>query len=122
MGTYPLNLTLRFLLELAALGAAGAWAWRLGDGWVRYALAIGIPLLMAVVWGTFAVPDDPSRSGAAPVAVPGMVRLAIELAFFAFATWSLQQCGHTRAAWAMGILVVFHYLISYDRLQWLMAH
>jgi len=121
MSTHPLNLALRFLLELTTLVAAGMWAWRLGSGHLRFVLAIGIPVLMAAVWGIFNVPGDPSRSGAAPVIVPGLLRLAIELAFFAFGTWSLHQCGHSRAAWALGILVMFHYLMSYDRIKWLLA-
>ena len=42
-------------------------------------IGIQTPIIIAVVWGTFAVPDDPSRSGAAPIVVAGFVRLAIEL-------------------------------------------
>ena len=32
--------------------------------------------------GVFAVPDDPSRSGSAPIAVPGLARLTLEAAVF----------------------------------------
>ena len=69
MGSNPLNLLIRFLLELTALIALGFWGWRNGEGAFRYALAIIIPVIIAADWGTFAVPDDPSRSGSAPIAV-----------------------------------------------------
>ncbi len=101
MGTHPVNLAVRFFLELSALASFGIWGWRLReDGW-RFALALAIPLTAAALWGTFAVPDDPSRSGSAPVPVPGILRLAIEFAFFASATWtrsrnsfaSIRPCG-----------------------------
>jgi hypothetical protein len=120
LGSHPINLAIRFLLELSALAAMGVWGWRQAQGWVRFLLAAGIPIVAAVVWGTFAVPDDPSRSGAAPVAVPGLVRLAIELVVFAFATWALCDLGTARLCWAMGVIVAVHYISSYDRIRWLM--
>lgn len=121
MGSNPINLAVRFLLELSALAALGAWGWRQGGGWLRFLLALGIPLAASVIWGTFAVPGDPSRSGSAPVPVPGILRLAIELAFFAFAAWALRDLGQERLSWVMGIVVVLHYLASYDRILWLMT-
>ena len=121
MGTHPINLAFRFLLELAALTAVGMWGWRHGEGWVRLALAIGLPLILAVAWGTFAVPDDPSRSGSAPVITPGIIRLVIELAVFALASWALYDMGYSRAGMAFSILVILHYIISYDRLIWLIS-
>ncbi len=75
MGSHSLNLALRFLLELAALGAMGYWGWTQHEGPVRWRWAIGLPLVAAVLWGTFAVPNDPSRSGQAPVPIPGILRL-----------------------------------------------
>jgi hypothetical protein len=119
MGSHPVNLAVRFLFELLALLAMGVWGWRQGEGWIRFLLAAGVPTVAAVVWGTFAVPDDPSRSGAAPVPVPGLVRLAIELAVFAIATWMLCDLGAARLCWAMGIVVAIHYIVSYDRILWL---
>lgn len=119
MGSNPLNLALRFVLELTALIAMGSWGWNTGEGALQYVLAPALPLIAATAWGTFAVLGDPSRSGRAPVPVPGMIRLALELAFFAFATWALLDTGKTQLAWVMGFAVLFHYLISYDRLAWL---
>ena len=98
MGSHPVNLALRFLLEIAALVAIGYWGWTQHTGVLRFVLAIGGPVLAAVLWGTFAVPDDPSRSGKAPVAVPGIIRLALELAIFAFAAWALYDAGNSLPA------------------------
>ena len=88
---------------------------------MRLALESLVPIVAAVLWGTFAVPGDPSRSGSAPVPVPGLLRLVLELGIFAFAAWALYQSGFTRASWALGIIVVLHYLISYDRILWLVS-
>jgi hypothetical protein len=120
MASHPLNLALRFVLELAALGAMGHWAYRSVEGWARFALALGVPLLAATLWGVFAVPADPSRSGGAPVPVPGAVRLGLELTFFGFASWALRSTGQPRAALCFGAITLAHYLVSYDRLRWLL--
>ena len=121
MGSHPINLTIRFLLEVSALLAMGVWGWRQSEGWLRFLLALGIPIIAAVVWGVFAVPNDPSRSGAAPIAVPGILRLVIELAIFVFAAWALYDLGYTGLSWTLGIIVAVHYLTSYDRIRWLIA-
>ncbi|NQV29739.1 MAG: YrdB family protein [Candidatus Marinimicrobia bacterium] len=121
MGSHPLNLAIRFLLELSGLLALGLWGWKQSDGWTRYILAIGIPLLLAAMWGSFAVPDDPSRSGSAPIVVSGLIRLGMELSFFTLATWALHDLGYPNWWWIMGATVIFHYLASYDRIQWLLT-
>ena len=121
MGSHPINLIIRFLLEIAALVSVGVWGWNQSDGWVRFLLGFGIPIILATLWGVFAVPNDPSRSGKAPVVTPGFIRLLIELGLFAFAIWSLYDGGLEYMSWALGIIVVLHYIISYDRVRWLMS-
>jgi hypothetical protein len=116
MTNHPLNLAMRFGLELAMLAAAGVWGWQQRGDWLRFVLVIAIPLIAAALWGTFRVPNDPSS---APVAVPGMVRLALELALFAFATWALYDAGYMRLGAIFGVVVLVHYVISYDRILWL---
>ena len=120
MGTNPINLAVRFILELTALFAFGYWGWSQHEGGMRFILAIGLPILAMVLWGTFAVLDDPSRSGLAPVPVPGIIRLALELAFFALATWAFFASGRSNWGTIFGIVVFVHYLISYDRIAWLL--
>jgi len=79
-----------------------------------------LPILAAVVWGTFAVLDDPSRSGNAPVPVSGAIRLVLELVFFALATYALYSTGKEQYAWIFLGIVLIHYAISYDRIAWLL--
>jgi hypothetical protein len=62
MGSNPINLAVRFLLEIAGLIAIGYWGWHQGEGFLSIILAIGLPVIAAVLWGTFAVLEDPSRS------------------------------------------------------------
>jgi hypothetical protein len=113
MGYNPFNLALRFVLELVALYFIGRWGWVKYDGILRFALAMGLPLIAAAVWGVFRVPDD---GGAPVVRVPGIVRLSIEALYFGFAIWGLFDMGATTTAWIFGAIVLLHYLISYDRI------
>jgi hypothetical protein len=109
----------RFLLEMAGLLAIGMWGWNQYEGPLGIALALAIPTIAAVIWGTFAVPDDPSRSGNAPIPVPGVVRLVFELYFFAAVVGSLFAVGYSMLACMFGIIVCVHYAVSYKRLMWL---
>jgi len=121
MSNHPLNLALRFLLEIAASLAVGYWGWQRASGALRYLPAIALPLATAVIWGTFRVPGDASASGDAPVPVPGPVRLSMELALFGFAVWGLISEGAVAWGAILGALAFLHYLISYDRVQWLLS-
>jgi hypothetical protein len=78
-----------------------------------------VPLALAIVWGTFAVPNDPSRSGHAPIPIPGVVRLVLEWANFAFAVWALYSLGRPVPGVILGIVTAVHYALSYDRFTWL---
>jgi hypothetical protein len=119
----PVNLAIRFLLELAALIILGLWGWRFSNNmWLQYAMAISTPGAAAAIWGIFNVPNDPSRSGNAPIVVPGFIRFIIELLFFAVATWALHDLGYMKLSLTYGVVVVVHYLVSYDRIMWLLKH
>ncbi|UCI09102.1 YrdB family protein [Mesorhizobium sp. B1-1-8] len=114
------NLTLRFLLELAALLGLGMAGWSLSDGWLRWILAPGLPLVAAALWGTFAVRDDPSRSGRAPVPVPGAVRLALELIILFGGAAGYHLAGYTTTGIVIAVLIAISYVFSLDRLAWLL--
>jgi hypothetical protein len=120
MGTHPVNLAVRFILEICALAAMAYWGWTQHAGWLRFVLAIGLPVLAASVWGTFAVANDPSRSGNAPVPTPGIIRLILELGFFGLAIWMLYNAGAGWFSLIMGVTVLIHYILSYDRIGWLL--
>ena len=120
MGYHPVNLLFRFILELVALVAMSFWGWTQHDGLARYALALMVPLLAATIWGIFNVPGDHSRSGDALVAVPGMVRLAIEAVIFGFAVWALFATGAVTQGRCLAAALVIHYALSWDRNLWLL--
>jgi hypothetical protein len=119
MAQNPYNLALRFLLEILALVSVGYWGWNTASGWLRYVLALVIPLVISILWATFRVSAE-SPGGKAPVAVPGWVRLLLEAAVFAFATWGLADAGARLAAVVFAGVVIIHYLMSYDRVAGLL--
>ena len=121
MAYHPFNLGIRFLLELCAAFSMGYWGWQRGEGFLRFALAIGVPVGAFTLWTIFAVPGDKSRSGEAPIAVPGIVRLVYELVFFGFAIWALFAIGLFTLSLTLGIVSLVHYVVSYERIGWLLS-
>lgn len=119
MNLKEINLALRFFLEIGALVGVGYWGWQSYEGWLQYLTGIGLPLLMMSLWGTFAVPGDPSRSGNAPIPISGKLRLVLELAVFGFGLWAFYKSGQSKIALAMATLLVLHHLLYLDRLRWL---
>jgi len=112
MNTHPVNLALRFLLELVMLAVLAFWGYLRFRGWQGTAAAIAFPLVAATLWGFFRIPNDPKP---APVAIPGPLRLLLEWALFSWATWALEDLGYDWGAWLLGGVLVAHYLVSYDR-------
>ena len=121
MGSNPINLFVRFLLEVTVLLATGIWGWKLTNHGLKFVLGFGIPILLAVIWGLFAVPEDPSRSGAAPIVVSGWFRLLIELLIFSFGAWCIYNLGYSKISLVITLILVIHYAVSHDRVIWLLG-
>ena len=119
MSQNPINLAVRFLLEIIALLTLGAWAKAQYSGVWSIILMILIPLWTAILWGVFNVKGDPSRSGKAPIPVPGLIRLLLELSIFGSATWALFTFNQAYG-WIFGLVALVHYIVSYDRIRWLL--
>ncbi len=117
MSSNPVNLAVRFLLELCILAALGIWGWKQSAGWEHYMLAFGLPAIAATLWGIFRIPNDP---GSATVAIPGIVRLLLELGLFTLAVLALYDSGYQRPALIMAAVTFIHYVISYDRVLWML--
>jgi hypothetical protein len=113
MSNHPLNLLLRFLLELAALYFTTVWAWYAFEGWQRWVMAILCPILLAALWGIFRVEGDP---GKAPVPVSGRMRLLVEAFVFGNASWMLYVLHRGVLFMVFVSLLLIHYALSYDRL------
>jgi hypothetical protein len=121
MAYHPINLAVRFCLELVMLVAFCFWGWHLGHSIVlRLVLAVGFPPLAAVLRGVFAVSGDRSRSGKAPIPVPGSVRLLLEILLFGGAIWAFATSGLQIVAVCFGLAAFLHYLCSYERIAWLL--
>jgi hypothetical protein len=116
------QLALRFGLELAALVAVGRWAasWPLPLAW-RWVLGFAAPGALALLWGSFAVPGDPSRSGQAPIAVPGALRLLLELAVFGAGALALYATGDIAELAVDLIALAVHHAGTVPRLRWLLS-
>ncbi|WP_259068245.1 YrdB family protein [Mucilaginibacter sp. X4EP1] len=112
MNTSPLNLGLRFLLEIVMLISLVCWGLHISNIWVKYVLAILMPVIAATLWGVFRIPNDPKP---APVETPGIVRLLLEWLLFGLAAYGLYYSGYKNLSIIMTAVVIIHYLVSYDR-------
>ena len=113
------NLGLRFGVELSALTALGLAAYRATSGPLQWVAAIAAPLAAGTIWGVFNVLDDPSRSGKAPVEVPGWLRLGIELTILGAGIFAAAYAGQPLLATGLAILLALHYATSWPRVEWL---
>jgi hypothetical protein len=94
------NLALRFLVELAVLGALAFWGFRLeGPVLVRVVAGISAPLAAAVVWGVFAAPR-------AAVPLPAGATLAVQLVVLAAGVVALARAGRPDLAVVLAVVAV----------------
>ena len=115
------NLALRLGLEIGALIGLGLAAWTQTEGAARWVAVVVVPLVAAALWGTFNVVDDPSRSGEAPVEVPGWVRLTVELLVLGSGWVAYGIAGYPAIAVVFAALALLHYAVSRPRLHWLLS-
>lgn len=105
---------------MTALIMVGIWGFSIYNGLQSYILGIGLPVLMATVWGVFAVPNDPSRSGKTVVETKGVIRLLLEFSFFILGSYVLYDLNYSNIFFGYSITVIIHYLLSIDRIKWLL--
>lgn len=93
------NLTLAFVMELAALTALALWGWKVADAAVvKVVSAIGLPLAAAVIWGLFAAPK-------ASFDIP-LLAIATKVVVFGGAAAALWDIGYGSVAVVFMLLVV----------------
>lgn len=112
-----MNLLLRFALELAALAVFGYWGWSQSEGQMRWLIAFIAPIVVAAVWAVFRVPGD---GGTPAVVVSGLMRLLLEFVLFALAVGALFALDRSRLALLLGLVIIIHYALSYERVAWLL--
>jgi Protein of unknown function (DUF2568) len=113
---HPINLGLRFALEIIALGALAWWGRSSAPGSTGLLLACLIPLAAATIWGVFRIPEEAGRSGKVPVPVSGWLRLVIELVYFSLAALAFRAVGAIGWSLAFASIVILHYAVSWNRL------
>lgn len=117
MSQNPINLIVRFALEIVMLVVLGMWGRQQFSGWKGILLAILLPVVAAAMWGIFRTQGD---HGKGLVDTPGIIRLLIELFLFGAAVWALYDMNHKPASLALGVVLLLHYLLSYDRVVFLL--
>ena len=87
--------------------ALGYWGFKTGSGAImKIALGVGAPLVAALVWGAFVSPQ-------APVQLPGLVVLVLQVLVFGSAAAGLVATGHQTLALAFGAIAVVNAILMY---------
>lgn len=116
------TLALRLLIEIGLFVGIVLAAILSFDGLMAWGLAIAGIGTAATLWGVFAVPNDPSRSGKTVVRTPGAIRLALELTLFISVVAWLTIGENYAAASILGVATAIHYASWPARIAWLLKH
>jgi len=122
MSQHPLNLSLRFFLEMSALAVYGGWAWAHTPPPLHLFTGLGLPVVVAFLWTVLRSrePEDPAE--APPGRISPVTRLVLEALIFGLAILGLADIGAFRATWFFSGLLLLHYMLSYDRVAWMLKH
>lgn len=102
-----LNLAVRFLLELCVLVSVGYWGFKTCSGWfLKILLGIGLPVLIAVLWGMFATPK-------ASHPVRGFMLLAFEVVVFGSGMAALYITKNYSLAWGFAVIVIINRILIF---------
>ena len=71
MGSHPINLGVRFVLEIAALVAFAQWGWIAFGSGFQWAAVIAAPVVVAAAWGAFNVAGIPAALAKRQFPFPG---------------------------------------------------
>jgi hypothetical protein len=100
-----LNLAVRFLLELCMYLAVGYWGFKTQSGWLMKILfGIGLPVLIALVWGMFLAPR-------ATRPLHGASFLILESVLFASGALALFASGKPTLAWIYLLILLVNKIL-----------
>jgi hypothetical protein len=104
-----INLGVRFMLELYMLAAVGYWGFKTHSSWtMKILLGIGLPLLLAVIWGYFMAPRSAHRLSGIPFTVMDIIMLGSGAV-------ALYASGQINLAWLYAVVLVISEIL---RLVW----
>jgi hypothetical protein len=104
-----LNLLIRFLLELCMYAALGYWGFTTHSGWaLKILFGIGLPVLIAVIWGIFMAPKSTRRLSGIPFTVMDIILLGS-------GALALYASGQTILAWMYAVVLLVSEIL---RLVW----
>lgn len=100
-----LNLLVRFLLELCMLAAVGYWGFKTNSSWVmKVLLGIGLPVVIATLWGMFISPKAAYPLGAA-------LHLTLELILLASGALALFASGQSTLGWVYTLVLLINKIL-----------
>src|SRR5512145_18122 len=100
-----INLAVRFLLELCMLAAVGYWGFQTQSGWgMKLILGIGLPLLIAVVWGLFVAPK-------AIYPLSGVPHMVLALILLGSGAVALFASGKPTLGWVYAITLIVNQVL-----------
>ena len=105
------NLAVKFVLEVAAVAAFAHWGATVAGGAVSVVIAIGAPLLAAVMWGILAAPRSTRRLSPA-------TRVPFELGVLGLAALALLAAGSLLAATVFASVVIVNAALLTTLRQW----
>ncbi len=101
------NLAWRFILELGSLAALAYSGWQAGgDTTVKLGLAIGLPLLAAVIWGVFGAPTSSRR-------LQGPSYLTLEVVVWGGSALALAAAGQPVLGLVLALMLVVNRVLIY---------
>ena len=101
------NLALAFLLELALLAAFAYWGFQSGGGTLgKVLLGIGVPVLVAVIWGIFMAPNSTRH-------LQGGAYLVLKAILFGLGVAALAAAGRTTLGLVFAVVVVINTILLY---------
>ncbi len=104
-----INLLVRFLLELCMLAAISYWGFKTHSGWtLKILFGIGLPVLMAVIWGWLMAPRSTHRLSGVPFTVMDLILLGS-------GALALYASGLTNLAWIYAAVLIVSEIL---RLVW----
>ncbi len=116
------TLALRLAIEVGMFAGIVVASIANYDGLPVWIVAAASVVTVATLWGVFAVPGDPSRSGKTVVKTPGAIRLVLELGLFGTVSAWLVVSEVYAAGATLGIATAVHYASWPARIRWLLAN